>query len=614
MIREKALGGPDTATRLKTIWQVKVLSVTVSRFDAREFSKDITTLSTAFRMIGEKLQPQMRRQLAGIKKSARKLVASRAAALEWLPTVEEARKLLDDVASMRLPPSLSSAVSAIVEPIRANLPPAEHISCKTPFPEWTRLITPPTGQLNARTSPAPPDDDPCCTIPPGAGYRGLENQLYRVEVHQGNVQPDGAPIQGAEPTFKWSRDNGSVVTAITGIDGSTISVHDIGPDNVLGFSVGQWVEVIDDTRELNRQPGDLVQITDMPPNSRQIVVKGALTVGFNNGIYHPKLRRWDSPGAIAIPTSNAGWISLEAGIEVKFPVKDGTYKTGDYWLIPARTANSETVNDIEWLRDANSQPIAQSPRGIRHHYCRLALVALTQGMPDGGVAGPVRIDDESIQDCRCIFPPLCKLKPEHVTPPSPAIHIDKVWFINESSESLLPNGASIELGRLQQGLAITCDHPIDASTISQPTCFLTLDLPFPLLKIPLGSTDQIFWTTVFAGVPGMLPIMGFQPVILDGEPILDPGNPSNIWWRPKSDTTGRFLTSNGLKEQLRVDRILAHLTLKGRFIWAQDDPTMYLDGEAFGAPDGQLPNNLRLRSGDRRRGSDFEMWFWLTLQ
>jgi hypothetical protein len=49
-------------------------------------------------------------------------------------------------------------------------------------------------------------------------------------------------------------------------------------------------------------------------------------------------------------------------VSVQF--SDGAYRTGDYWLIPARTATAE----IEWPPYAtpNTDPIAQPPRGIRH--------------------------------------------------------------------------------------------------------------------------------------------------------------------------------------------------------------------------------------------------------
>jgi hypothetical protein len=57
--------------------------------------------------------------------------------------------------------------------------------------------------------------------------------------------------------------------------------------------------------------------------------------------------------------------------------------------------------------------------------------------------------------------------------------------------------------------------------------------------------------------------------------------------------------------------------LKGNFIWSQDDPDLFLDGETFGTPRGDGTTALRPRpdgmlSGENRRGGDFEMWFWLV--
>jgi hypothetical protein len=60
------------------------------------------------------------------------------------------------------------------------------------------------------------------------------------------------------------------------------------------------------------------------------------------------------------------------------------------------------------------------------------------------------------------------------------------------------------------------------------------------------------------------------------------------------------------------------LTLKGDCIWSLTDPTLYLDGNAFGVTrkDADGTNHIGLRlpqSGDGKRGGDFEMWFWLVL-
>ena len=249
----------------------------------------------------------------------------------------------------------------------------ETINCNTPidFPPAS------TGKLNARTKPIENPKDPCL-IPPTAGYLRLENQLYRVEVHQSGKLGDA--------TFKWSRDNGSIVTKIENFDGNNLIVHDLGRDEVLGFASDNWVEVVDDRTELNRQLGQLVQIDNIDIATRKITLKTAPTAIEQK--FNPKLRRWDSQDAIKveIPATNEGWISLEGGIEVKF--SDGYYNTGDYWLIPARNANG----NIEWESD-----LPQPPLGIEHHYCRLAIA---------------EFDDNElieIQDCRKHFPPLTEL-------------------------------------------------------------------------------------------------------------------------------------------------------------------------------------------------------------
>jgi hypothetical protein len=64
---------------------------------------------------------------------------------------------------------------------------------------------------------------------------------------------------------------------------------------------------------------------------------------------------------------------------------------------------------------------------------------------------------------------------------------------------------------------------------------------------------------------------------------------------------------------LEDKRILTRLTLKGNFIWDQAQPDVYLDGESFGVRQpGTQTTDLRMPSGDGRRGGDFEMWFWLV--
>src|SRR5215212_3355359 len=98
------------------------------------------------------------------------------------------------------------------------------------------LLPPSGGRLSSHVI-APPPDDSRCIISPSGGYRGLENRLYRVEIH--------TPGDAATARFKWSHDNASIVSAVTGIAVSgtqtTLTVSRIGRDEVLRFKANDWV-------------------------------------------------------------------------------------------------------------------------------------------------------------------------------------------------------------------------------------------------------------------------------------------------------------------------------------------------------------------------------------
>jgi WD40 repeat protein len=264
------------------------------------------------------------------------------------------------------------------------------VSCKTPFEEWNALIAPGTGKLNVQTNRASADANPCL-LPPSSGYRRLENQLYRVEVQ--NVDIAG------NVTFKWSRDNASVESTIDDISGSSIIVSSIGKDTMLGFAIGDWVEIIDDESTLKGKPNPLMQITDLVPSTRKITF--AASVESYRFRTNKKLRRWDQSGpsasAIGVTATN-NWIDLEDGVQVKFT--GGTYKAGNYWLIPARTATGE----VEWppYQIPNLNPVEQLPIGIHHKYSRLALLTIN---------GSASV----LEDCRHLFPSLTDISAEDVS-------------------------------------------------------------------------------------------------------------------------------------------------------------------------------------------------------
>ena len=267
-------------------------------------------------------------------------------------------------------------------------PPSSPLTCKSPLPLFDAETALTTGKLNARTVP-PQDEENACLLPPTAGYNRLENQLYRIEIHTGGSE--------SQAMFKWSRNNASVESTIEDIDGSIITVSEVRKDEVLGFIGQQWVEIVDDESSLKNEPNDLVQIEKITPSTREITVKTSVAhLKDRPGL---RLRGWDQ-------TTNAGsqglgtagdWIPIEGGIQVKFLA--GQYHAGDYWLIPGRTVTGE----IEWppFEIPNLNPVPQPPRGVRHHYARLALLEVVGGLP-------------FVQDCREQFPSLTDICAEDV--------------------------------------------------------------------------------------------------------------------------------------------------------------------------------------------------------
>ena len=212
-----------------------------------------------------------------------------------------------------------------------------------------------------------PDDstDPCLT-PPDADFHGSENQLYRVEIHKEGVEGDAS--------FKWSRDNGSIVTGCK-LEGTKLTV-----DNPRGFAEEQWVELISDELELRGIPGGFAKITGVEGNCLTLAeLEEPDTPEDENWPtedWATKVRLWDGGRDIVI-TEDASEVGttypLEGGIEVQFkPAADGDghhYRTGDYWLIPARVANGQS----EWPRK-DEKPKDRPPHGITHHYAPLALL------------------------------------------------------------------------------------------------------------------------------------------------------------------------------------------------------------------------------------------------
>ncbi|TFH40891.1 MAG: hypothetical protein E4G94_08810, partial [ANME-2 cluster archaeon] len=294
------------------------------------------------------------------------------------------------------------------------------INCLSDLDEWAKKISHSSGKLNARSNPGDISDGRCI-VPPGAGYRRLENQLYRVEIHKGG--------QSGTATFKCSRDNGSIVTSWLDKIDSDLKVSTTGRDEALGFASEQWVELTDDTHELKGEPGTLVKLEKVDGQILTIDPTTATgSVDMADFPRNPMVRSWDSDGEVnvTVPATNDGWIPLEDGVEVKF--ETGTYKTGDYWLIPARTAKG----DIEWPRDEEMEPLAQLPHGIEHYYCRLALL----GLKNVGGEEPIENNWTHLSDCRQLFPPLTDIIADDVSFDNNLCHLPNVETVQEALNNL----------------------------------------------------------------------------------------------------------------------------------------------------------------------------------
>jgi hypothetical protein len=237
--------------------------------------------------------------------------------------------------------------------------------------QWQLIIANPNnGMLTASTDQGTPPTTPCITSP-DARYRG-ENQLYRVEIHQGG--------DATKATFKWSRENASVVFPIESVADTLVTVEHLGRDDRDSLDIGDFVEVVDDTSLVAQSaaPDQLFEVIDIDTTELIVKLKGEPKAG-GDSTKHPFLRRWDQQqgtakgsdllvgGAVKIDEGKP--LDLEDGIQIRFEPANATYRRSDYWLIPARA-----TGDIEWPLDQHDKPVPQPPRGVDHHYAPLAIV------------------------------------------------------------------------------------------------------------------------------------------------------------------------------------------------------------------------------------------------
>ncbi len=423
-----------------------------------------------------------------------------------------------------------------------------------------------------------------CAPVSAAGYQGIENHLYRVEIHGG--------VDASVATFKWSRENGSVVCAVTGYSNATVQgvsiatvqVDSLGPDANLGFQPAQWVELTDDTYLYGNppnRPGTLYQIQSIDQDNLTVTLTSPVT-GIDPG-RNARMRRWDqtgpsaSPAGVPLPVGPAV-MELESGIQVSFG--PGTYQPGDYWTFPARTE----TGTVEWPPCGSNQNCAQPPASIE--VLEAPLACLYWAVLDKRV---------KVQDCRRPFSSLTALTPPH------AIHVQDVSWSNDDVMTLDTLVA--------KGLAVTLDQPV-ASPVSGGNFIVTIEAV---------TIDGQFTGTIDARDGPTTVIRALNAldsqITVEGQVItwmVDP-RPSD-YIALTMEYLLRVLNADAARAQVFA-RVRVRLLGQAFFATGGCGP-IYLDGKAFGQPatrqDGTPRIDLRRPSGDGSAASDLESWFYLA--
>jgi hypothetical protein len=269
------------------------------------------------------------------------------------------------------------------------------------------------GRLRARAKLKAPEDTNVCITPPDAQYRGAENQLYRVEIHNsgpawpgtGGARPasEGGTLKGA--TFKWSRDDASVTFSIIDINDNVVTLAGLGRDDRSTLQAGDWVEAVDDASifQVFGDPGSqpypsnpLLRVNFVDRTTMEVTLSGKPKFP-DDPPQHPLLRRWDQKARVARKgeppdlfdkdtgtvkvveiqgqsEDETDWITLEDGVQIQFQSQDpktpAVYRPGDYWLIPARVI----TGDVEWPQKKDGTHKFLTPHGVEHHLALLAGV------------------------------------------------------------------------------------------------------------------------------------------------------------------------------------------------------------------------------------------------
>lgn len=577
-IREVALGGPDTSTRLKTIVQVKVAPLP-SGNDAIDCSGSRKFLPVAGNGTLTTLQPTAASSTDLCKLPDPSSFTGRKNHLYRIQ-VHDSGDVSGDNTGFSFTLALAADAAAQSTTLR--------VATKLSALQMSAAVR--AGSITVFDNSGTSERVQLSSIAADGVTLNLAQPLKNAY-----AQARAANVTAGVARFKWSRENASFAVGVQTVqsDGVTLTLTKIGRDAASSLRQGDLVEITDDASELGSGRGHLTHlVSDPDPDQFTAVIADPLPANFvldgntnppsGASVRHLVLRRWDGVGdaSAVYSDSTTPGMNLGDGVHIQFAGSD--LRAGDYWNFAARTADGS----VESLTNA-------PPNGIKRSWAPLAVVSWgpqpKTSPPSSPPAGSLAMT--RLVDCRNIFPSLINFPQA-----DRGFHITQVATVSPLNVvSPLLNDTSVEITSFG-GINVQCDALVSPSSVSPPTCFVTADVPFG---------------------PGSLTVTLAGTVGLDNTGAV-------ITWRPASPAALQTFLSGVFAQIAANAGILTRFVLKGNFIWSQNDPNLFLDGEAFGAPfpsvsalvkkTSALTNNnaITLPSGDKRRGGDFEMWFWLV--
>jgi hypothetical protein len=539
---------------------------------------------------------------------------------------------------------------------------------------WESVILPSPSLLTNGVVPSASSGP--CALSPATGYTGLENQLYRVEIHQAGIAASGTTTPVTEPlpagppptaTFKWSRENASVATAVTliasatnslGATASQLTVQSLGRDQVLGFNPGDWIEVIDDYLELNGEPGELHQIDSINASALTITLDTVVSAtnfpinssGQPDPTRHTRILRWDQDGSVYESDGATVWVNLDAsgttgdipvppvgtplilenGITVAFDLGSSgawnatsTYTPGQVVLGPDQNYyTSIAANNLGNVPPTSPAfwTIAQFRTGDYWTFAARTADSLVEPLieaPPSGIhhhycrLGIVNFTGTpATTDCRQVFPALA----------NPSIQVTGVVLGNGSP---FASDGTVSVQDLASGINIACNAPIDPTILTQSQPAVQTSAAYAWNAATAYTPGQVvtnggIYYICTAGSTGQAPpnpafwaIAQFNCPICFVTADLASTTPPGAGFNPFILSSTVSVTTNTIN-WLPSSAATAALETQVSPGAAPTLAHLKLKGNSIWALGN--PQVFLNGAGDGRVSADYDMWFWLISQ